>query len=316
MTCPATEAPPTRTDAAAKNHRVGGEGAADQRHRAQAEEPGDEPTARVEVAQGDDEQQAGGVADLGGRDDGRGRPGPAVEGAGDLVQDGLRVVEVGHHGAGGHGDEDDERTRESRSHRAAPVFAAATGSGYRRPPQGQMVPPRRLSAVTPVSAVRISGTPMKASQVPKTSASTVMKAPMPSTKGQMEEPGNESIGPGAVGHLGVLAVGGAVTRRVDLAPVEVLVAVEAPVPEEVVEAGQEAEQRGAEQHDAAAVVVAPEPVDEADDAEEGPEEEQEERLDLHTPARSIAFPLLFPFVPLPLVCASRPCGTVSASGWL
>ena len=68
---------------------VRGEGAADQRHRAQAEEPGDQPAARVEVAQGDDEQQAGGVADLGGRDDGRGRPGPAVEGAGDLCRTGC-----------------------------------------------------------------------------------------------------------------------------------------------------------------------------------------------------------------------------------
>ena len=99
----------------------------------------------------------------------------------------------------------------------------------------------------------------------------------------------------------------------DLAPEEVLVAVEAPVPEEVVEPGQEAEQRGAEQHDAAAVVVAPEPVDEADDAEEGTEEEQEERLDLHTAA--FTFPLLRCRVPL--VCAALPVRAPSgASGWL
>ncbi len=88
---------------------------------------------------------------------------------------------------------------------------------------------------------------------------------------------------------------------------------EAPVPEEVVGAGQEAEQRGAEQHDAAAVVVAPEPVPDADPAEEGPEEQQEEGLDLHTPA--LTFPFVLPF-DLPLVCAILPCGTVSVSGWL
>jgi hypothetical protein len=84
------------------------EGATDQRQRAETEETGDELAPRVEVAQGDDEQQTGGVADLGGRDDGRGRPGPRVEGAGNLMQDRLRVVEVGHHRAGGDGDEDDE----------------------------------------------------------------------------------------------------------------------------------------------------------------------------------------------------------------
>ena len=134
ITCPATEAPPTRTDATAKNHRFGASGAADQGHGAEAEEPGDQRPARVEVAQGDDEQQAGGVADLGGRDDGRGRPGPAVEGPRDLVQDGLRVVEVGHHRAGGHGDEDDEATRTASGVRCGPVSRRrATGSGYRRP---------------------------------------------------------------------------------------------------------------------------------------------------------------------------------------
>ncbi len=59
--------------------QVRGEGTADECHGADAEEAGDEPPARVEVAQGHDEQQAGGIADLGGRDDGRGRPGPGVE---------------------------------------------------------------------------------------------------------------------------------------------------------------------------------------------------------------------------------------------
>ena len=151
---------------------------------------------------------------------------------------------------------------------------------------------------------------MKASQLPNTNASTVTKAPMPSTKGQMEEPGNESTVPAPSARFRVLPVGRPLASGAHPAPEEVLVAVETPVPEEVVEAGQEAEQGGAQQHDTAAVLVAPEPVDEADHTEEGAEEDQEQRLDLHTPV--FTFPLTFPF---PLVCVPRPCGTVNASGW-
>ena len=153
----------------------------------------------MEVAERDDEQQAGGVADLGGRDDRRGRPRPAWKVARHLVQDRLRVVEVGDDGPGGHGDEDDEAPGQLPC--APGAVAACSPRCHRvrlpaaRSVQGQTVPPRRLSAVTPISAVRISGTPMKASQIPKTRASTVMKAPMPRTKGQMLEPGKESMFP-------------------------------------------------------------------------------------------------------------------------
>ncbi len=111
------------------------EGATDQGQRAEAEETGDELAPRVQVAQGDDEQQPGGVTDLRGRDDGRGRSGPRVERPGDLMQDRLRVVEVGHHRAGGDGDEDDEAPGHPLGSAVgcAPVPVVATGSGYRRP---------------------------------------------------------------------------------------------------------------------------------------------------------------------------------------
>ena len=69
--------------------QVRGECAADQRQALEAEEAGDEAPPGMEVAQGDDEQQPGGVTDLCGRDDGRGRSGARVERAGDLMQDGL-----------------------------------------------------------------------------------------------------------------------------------------------------------------------------------------------------------------------------------
>src|SRR5580698_6331238 len=84
----------------------------------------------------------------------------------------------------------------------------------------------------------------------------------------------------------------------------------AAVPEEVVAPGQEAEQRGAEQHDAATVLVAPEPVDEPDQAEEGAQEQQEQSFDPHTDA-STFLPL-----PCPLVWTPLPCGTLRWSGWL
>ena len=101
MTCPATEAPPTATEATAKNQRLGASAQATRATAATQNNRATSATARVEVAERDDEQQAGRVADLGGGDD-RGRGGrPAVKGARHLVQDGLRVVEVGDDGAGG-----------------------------------------------------------------------------------------------------------------------------------------------------------------------------------------------------------------------
>ena len=71
MTCPATEAPPTAIEATAKNQRLGASAQADQGDGGDAEEPGHQAPAGVEVAERDDEQQAGGVADLGGGDDRR-----------------------------------------------------------------------------------------------------------------------------------------------------------------------------------------------------------------------------------------------------
>src|SRR5580704_1901309 len=110
--------------------------------------------------------------------------------------------------------------------------------------------------------------------------------------------------PGTVGQLGVVTILGPFADRLDLAEDEVLVAVEAPMPEEIVEAGHEAEQRDAEEHQAPAVLVAPEPVHEADQPEERPEEDQEEGLSLHTPA--LTFPLACPLEP-----ADRPWGTTT-----
>ena len=138
MTWPATEAPPTSTEASGEDPQVGGEGAGDQGHRAQAEEAGHQAPAGVEIAQRDDQQQAGGVADLGGRDDGGGGPRAAWNASGHLVQHGLGVVEVGHHRTGGDGDEDDEAAGESVRRlvgAAAGAPSSATGSGYRRPLQ-------------------------------------------------------------------------------------------------------------------------------------------------------------------------------------
>ena len=89
----------------AKNHRLGASAQATRATAATQKSRVTSAAARVEVAERDDEQEAGGVADLGGGDDRRGRAGAAVEAARHLVQDGLRVVEVGHHGAGGHRDE-------------------------------------------------------------------------------------------------------------------------------------------------------------------------------------------------------------------
>ncbi len=164
MTCPATDAPPTRKEARAKNHSVGARAQATSATGGQEEEPCDQATARVQIAERDNQQQAGGVADLGGRDDGRGRPRPAVEAPCDLVQDRLGVVEVGHDGTRGDRDENNEWPGQSGRHGRASGRVGST-----RPGSAQTVPPRRLSAVTPVNAVRIRGTPMKMSHSPNTS---------------------------------------------------------------------------------------------------------------------------------------------------
>ena len=64
----------------------------------------------MQVTQGHHEQQPGGVADLGRRDDQRGEPRTAVEVVGHQVQHRLGVVQVGYHGAGRHGDEGHQGT--------------------------------------------------------------------------------------------------------------------------------------------------------------------------------------------------------------
>jgi hypothetical protein len=66
----------------------------------------------VEVAQRDDEEKAGGIADLAGRDDRRSRSRPGAEVARDLVQDRLGVVQVGDDGTGRDGDEGDQGARQ------------------------------------------------------------------------------------------------------------------------------------------------------------------------------------------------------------
>ncbi len=59
----------------------------------------------MEVAQGYDEEEAGGVAHLRGRDDQRCQGRAAVEVVRHQVEQGLGVVEVGYHGPGRDGDQ-------------------------------------------------------------------------------------------------------------------------------------------------------------------------------------------------------------------
>src|SRR6185437_2434918 len=121
--------------------------------------------------------------------------------------------------------------------------------------------------------------------------------------------------PGAVADVGVVAVFRAIADGpVEGAPEEELGPSEPAVPGEVVEAGQQTEGAGADQHHEPAVLVAEEPVDEADGPEEDADPDQEDRLDPHaTGTFSLVPPLPSPGGP---PGALVPWCSEGWSGWL
>ena len=105
ITCPATEVVPTAMDASPKSQMSGARAQATRATAARAKMRDHQHPPWVEVAQRDHEQEPGGVADLGGGDDQGGHARAAVEVVCHQVQHRLGVVEVGHDGAGRHGDQ-------------------------------------------------------------------------------------------------------------------------------------------------------------------------------------------------------------------
>ena len=89
-----------------------------------------------------------------------------------------------------------QASRESERLRNALLDSLLTSCALRLPrSQRPSLACARTLSSTPTSAERIKGTLTSMSHIPKTRASTERKAPIPITKGQMEEPGKALITP-------------------------------------------------------------------------------------------------------------------------
>src|SRR5581483_8318674 len=153
----------------------GGDGRGDERDRGPDQDRRHQAPAGQEVAEGDDESQPGGVAELRRRHDEAGGAGAGVKDAGDGRQQRLRVVEVRGGGAGGDREDDDEAPVDAeryarRRYQTRGMSRYRTRALYSRYPSSSMARVRSSSTVRTTTSAMSTGDSASPTTDPSTSA--------------------------------------------------------------------------------------------------------------------------------------------------